>query len=92
MLNGPRARGGLYPGAYFGIFGNNRLYYTEPSSEPLLGDINGDGTVTISDVTTMIDMLLNGNEIPVWNDINGDGHVTIGDVTALVDMILNGAY
>lgn len=92
MLNGPRARGGLYPGAYFGIFGNNRLYYTEPNPEPLLGDINGDGKVSISDVTTMIDMLLNGNEIPVWNDINGDGHVTIGDVTALVDIILNGAY
>ena len=61
--------------------------------EPLLGDANDDGFVTISDVTTMTDYLLSGSATP-WNavnaDVNQDGEVTIGDVTVLIDMLLAG--
>ena len=54
------------------------------------GDINGDGNIAISDATSLIDMLLSGDELPAWTDVNGDGNVTIADVTVLIDMLLNG--
>ena len=52
------------------------------------GDVNGDGSVTIADVTALIDLLLNGGTPPTTADVNGDGQVTIADVTALIDMLL----
>ena len=55
----------------------------------LVGDVNGDGSVNISDVTTIIDMILvGGNEYNLAADLNGDGSVNISDVTTLIDMIL----
>ena len=55
-----------------------------------IGDINGDGNISISDVTGLVDQLLSGGELPAWMDVNGDGNVSIGDVTALIDMLLAG--
>jgi len=53
------------------------------------GDVNGDGQVTIADVTALIDSLLSGVEVPTHvADVNGDGLVTIADVTALIDQLL----
>ena len=52
------------------------------------GDINGDGSVAISDATNLIDMLLGGDELPSWADVDGDGSVSIKDVTTLIDMLL----
>ena len=54
------------------------------------GDIDGDGRVSIGDVTTIISDLLQGGELPAYFDVNGDGKVNIGDVTALIKMLLNG--
>ncbi len=55
------------------------------------GDVNGDGQVTIADVTALIDSLLSGLEVPTHvADVNGDGQVTIADVTALIDQLLSG--
>ena len=57
----------------------------------LNGDVNGDAQVTISDVTSLIDLLLSGDMINnEAADVNGDGVVSIKDVTALIDMLLNG--
>ena len=56
-----------------------------------VGDINGDGAVTIADVTALIDLLLGGEtDWTVFADVNLDGDVTIADVTALIDMLLSG--
>ncbi len=52
------------------------------------GDINGDGSIAISDATNLIDMLLGGDELPAWADVDGDGAVGIKDVTTLIDMLL----
>ena len=52
------------------------------------GDVNGDGNVNISDVTALIDILLNGGNAPASADVNGDNQVNIADVTALIDMLL----
>lgn len=54
------------------------------------GDVDGDGNVTITDVTKLIDMLLSGAvNVNVGTDVNGDGNVTILDVTVLIDKLLN---
>ena len=61
-----------------------------PTPPIQLGDVNGDGAVNISDVTTLIDYLL-GNNVEIVaeaSDINGDGVINISDATALIDMVL----
>ena len=60
--------------------------YTEP------GDMNSDGFVNISDVTSLIDYLLSddSSQLSTKNaDVNGDGHINISDVTALIDALLH---
>ena len=69
---------------YFAV---DNVAITEKPSQ--IGDVNGDGQVTITDLTELIDNLLNGIEVPTEEaDANGDGQVNIADVTALIDMLL----
>ena len=53
-----------------------------------VGDINGDGAVSIADVSALIDILL-GSETDraLFADVNLDGSVSIGDVSALIDRL-----
>ena len=63
--------------------------YTEP------GDVNCDGFINISDVTSLIDYLLSGNPqgLKVDNaDTNRDSKVNISDVTTLIDYLLSGHW
>ena len=53
------------------------------------GDLNGDGEVTIGDVSALIDVLLSGEAGSEAADVNEDGEVTIGDVSSLIDMLLS---
>lgn len=65
--------------------------YTIPGgSAPIPGDVDGDGTVSITDVTVLIDILLGGDSAPVSADVDGDDVVSITDVTVLIDMLLKG--
>ncbi|MBQ3362681.1 MAG: chitobiase/beta-hexosaminidase C-terminal domain-containing protein [Muribaculaceae bacterium] len=60
--------------------------------EPLLGDVNGDGQVNISDVTLFVNSMMAEalENLVVENaDINRDGFINISDVTALINMILS---
>ena len=51
-------------------------------------DINGDGMIDISDVNSLINMML-GKEDPTSEaDLNGDGHVDIADVNAVINAML----
>ena len=52
------------------------------------GDVNGDGTISVSDATGLIDELLSGGDLPAWMDVNGDGNVSIKDITEIIDMLL----
>ena len=70
---------------------SNPGYFTGKSASAV-GDVNGDGKVTINDVTTLIDILLSGDPTPASADVNGDGKVSINDVTALIDYLLNGSW
>ena len=59
--------------------------------ERMPGDVDGDGSIGISDVTTLIDMMLGtATGITVNADLNHDGSISISDLTALIDMLLNG--
>ena len=71
---------------------DNPGYFSE-KPQFVRGDVNGDGNVTISDVTALIDLLLGGGTInnPAA-DCNNDTNVTISDVTALIDYLLSGNW
>ena len=56
------------------------------------GDANGDGELTVSDATLLIQYILSGNTglcFSVNADTNGDGVINISDVTNLIRMILS---
>ena len=60
-----------------------------------LGDADGDGNVTIGDVSTLIDYLLSGNSSGInleAADCDNDGLTTIGDVSTLIDYLLSGHW
>ena len=66
---------------------------TGSGDEPLVGDVNGDGEVSINDVTALIDYLLTSTveELDMDTaDVSHDGEITIADVTALIDLLLSG--
>ena len=57
----------------------------------ILGDVDGDGEVSISDVSVLVDYLLQGDQVQINldnADVDGDGEVTISDVSALIDKLL----
>ena len=62
--------------------------YTEP------GDLDCNGFRNISDVTSLIDYLLTGDDSQIKTenaDVDGDGQINISDVTTLIDILLTGA-
>ena len=73
---------------------SNPGYFTDKNAS-LRGDVNGDGSVNISDVTALIDYLLTGNASGIslsGADCNQDGSINISDVAALIDRLLIGAW
>ena len=58
------------------------------------GDINSDGVITVGDISTQVNVLLQRNaDDPgrfntIAGDMNNDGQITIADVTKLVNKIL----
>ena len=71
---------------------SNPGYFTDKNAS-LRGDVNGDGSVNISDVTALIDLLLGGGTISnPAADCNQDSSVNISDVTSLIDYLLSGRW
>lgn len=72
-------------------FDDARLEYLGVS---LSGDVNRDGSVTIADVTALVNIILGKDNVEPYQydhsaaDVNMDGTITIADVTALVNIIL----
>lgn len=84
--------------------GANSVVVNLTATAQLLGDVNRDGTLTIADVTALVNIILgkdntdnadgtyeNGRYNYAAADVNLDGSLTIADVTALVNIIL-GSY
>ena len=57
----------------------------------LVGDVNGDGVVNISDLNAVISIILDGKDFTEVADVNGDVNVNISDVNAVISIILDGA-
>ena len=59
---------------------------------PLPGDVDGDGEITISDVTALIDFYI-GIGTPDLSvcDLDGDGVLTVEDIARLIELYLEGA-
>lgn len=56
----------------------------------LRGDVNGDGRLSIDDVTELINYLLGNGPINETNaDVDANGFINIEDVTALIFLLLN---
>lgn len=60
-------------------------------TEAVMGDVNGDGRVSVTDVISMNSYIL--EEVPAQfirkvADLNGDGKVTITDIVKVIDIIL----
>lgn len=81
------------------LAGNEGFMFSEEVSEILMnivGDVNRDGTITISDVTALVNIILGKATYPAdadkydfeAADVNTDKTITIADVTALVNIIL----
>ncbi len=72
--------------------GSVSFWYMKEPHTYQKGDVNHSGSVTISDVTTLIDYLLaggNGDVCTTCADVNDKDGVSIADVTAIIDMLLS---
>jgi hypothetical protein len=61
-----------------------------PESTVLKGDVNGDGDVTVADITEVADIIMGaayGYDAEAA-DVNGDGEITVADITEIADIIL----
>ena len=66
------------------------MRYDESLFGGVAGDVNGDGRLSIEDVTCLIDLLLQGNpSFKQSADLDGSGSLNIRDVTALIDLLLS---
>jgi len=57
-----------------------------------LGDVNGDMTISVTDVVAIISHILNDTPasfIESAADVNNDGRITVTDAVGVIDMILN---
>ncbi len=58
-----------------------------------LGDVNNDGRINVSDVSSVVAMLLQGDDM-VYNpaaDINVDRRINVSDVSGVVGLLMSGA-
>ena len=73
---------------------SNPGYFTDKNAS-LRGDVNGDGSVNISDVTALINYLLSHNAtgLNLQNaNCNLDSTINIADVTALINYLLSHSW
>ena len=66
--------------------------YRKAKTGKLLGDVDGNGKINVSDVTAIIEYLLNKNPSPFIYEnayMNDDPYINMTDVTAIINIILN---
>jgi len=73
-------------------FYGEEMTFTSGESPYIMGDVNGDKEIDISDVVAMVNHILGNTSStsfkPQAADINKDGNIDISDVVSLVNMIL----
>lgn len=70
-------------------FNNYSVCPLEVKPQSIVGDIDGNGEVNVSDVTALINHILNAATYDsTLCDIDGNGEVNVADVTALINILL----
>ena len=73
----------------------DRFFNVEIKKNGIHGDVNNDGSITIADVTALVNIFLGKDNAEPYQynhnaaDVDGKDGITEEDVTALVNMILN---
>ena len=64
-----------------------------PNPEKIMGDINGDCLIDVSDVIELVDLIIQINSgtsgVSIIADLNNDSHINVLDVVKLVNLIIN---
>ena len=76
--------GGQYS---LGVPGMELVYDSMPADEVLVGDVNGDGEISIADVNVIIQAILTDVFLPAA-DVNHDNEITVADINAVIRIIL----
>ena len=76
--------GGQYS---LGIPGMELVYDSMPADEVLVGDVNGDGEISIADVNVIIQAILTDVFLPAA-DVNHDNEITVADINTVIRIIL----
>lgn len=66
-----------------------KIDYIYTTTEAIVGDVNGDGNVDISDVNVVINVMLGKDATEA--DVTGDGNVDISDVNMVINIMLGKA-
>ena len=85
----------IYTDGTESVWSNIQLVTLTGIEDLLIGDVNNDGFVDISDATALINYLLNGDASGLdleAADVAHDGMVDISDATALINYLLNGNW
>lgn len=70
-------------------FNNYSVCPLEVKPQSIVGDIDGNGEVNVSDVTALINHILNAATYDsTLCDIDGNGEVNVTDITALINILL----
>ncbi len=68
----------------------SKTYKFNVSKVRLVGDINNDGQVNVTDVTMLANRVLNAVDLSdAICDLNGDGRIDVTDITIIVNIMLN---
>lgn len=69
----------------------NVSIYRKVAGQNLIGDVNGDGEVNITDISLTVEYVLTDKASPFIfanADTNGDGDINVTDISAIVDIVL----
>ena len=53
----------------------------------LPGDVNGDGTVDVADISSIISVMAGDNSYGKAADVNGDGTVDVADISTVISIM-----
>ena len=63
---------------------------TVGNDQGMLGDINGDMTLNVLDIVSLVEIILSGADYSYNADLNQDGAINVSDIVQLVNIVLQG--
>ena len=76
------------PSKYWTIFDNFRLHFFGKEVTTIKGDVNGDGTVDVADIATIISVMAADSDASKdAADVNGDGTTDVADIATVISIM-----